>query len=252
MLCRVFFKSPVVRRAAGLAAGALFSIAMLSAQIGTAQESTPSPSPTPGIVGEATADLDCVNSGPVGPDGAPVSPAASFAIDSAQSEARYLAEEELTGRGANTAVGRTNAIIGQIYFDGAGTVLTCSGLAVDLRTLQSDESRRDNYLYNNTLEAERFPVATFFLTAVEGLESPLQDGDSADVVFTGDLTIRETTKAVTWVGTVAREGDIYRVSAATEFDMTEFGLTPPTVGPVISIDEMLRLEIDFVAIPATS
>jgi len=60
-------------------------------------------------------------------------------------------------QGANEAVGQTNSIVGQIYFDDQGMPLACSRWDVDLRTLTSDESRRDNYLRGNTLQTDTYP-----------------------------------------------------------------------------------------------
>ena len=49
-----------------------------------------------------------------------------FVINSETSEARYVVEEELATIGANTAVGRTNAFIGQILLDGESMPAACS------------------------------------------------------------------------------------------------------------------------------
>ena len=103
--------------------------------------------------------------------------AAVYAIVPEESEARYRVQEELAQVGETEAVGKTQAIIGQIGFDADGAPLPCSRFDVDLRTLQSDQSRRDNYLYENTLEAETYPLATFVLRHVEGMEAPLAEGE---------------------------------------------------------------------------
>ena len=82
-----------------------------------------------------------------------------YVINGEPSEARYVVEEELATIGANTAIGRTNAFIGQILVDGESMPASCSRFDVDMRTLVSDSSRRDNYLRGATLQSDQFPIA---------------------------------------------------------------------------------------------
>lgn len=205
----------------------------------TGQEATPAAT-SAGVLDTPVTELDCDDS---------VTPVAtsSYGIVSEESEVRYVAEEELSDIGANTAIGATNAVIGQILFDDAGLPLACSRFDADLRTLQSDESRRDNYLYTNTLETGQYPLATFILTSVEGLPEPLADRQETPIVLIGNLTIHGVTKAVAWEATVTKDGDAIAGSAWTTFDMSDFEIEEPVVGPVISVDETIRLEIDLTA-----
>ncbi|MEA2531409.1 MAG: hypothetical protein QOG89_3053, partial [Thermomicrobiales bacterium] len=122
----------------------------------------------------------------------------------------------------------------------------CSRFDADLRTLKSDESRRDNFLYNNTLQTEQYPLATFILTSVEGLDQPLGK-DKTTFTLVGDLTIHGVTKAVSWEATAKLEDDTLTGTAFTTFNMADFDIQPPKVGPVISLDENVKLEVDITA-----
>jgi polyisoprenoid-binding protein YceI len=128
--------------------------------------------------------------------------------------------------------------------------LACSRIDVDMRTLQSDQARRDNFLYNNTLEAEKYPLATFVLLDVEGLDAPLADGETKDVTLIGNLTLRDTTKVVAWEAEASMDGDNLIVKANTNFDMPDFNITPPRVPMVLALNENVRLEFDMTAAPA--
>lgn len=211
-----------------------------------AQESTPITT-QPGVLSTPAATIDCSDTAT---PSATANVATTYTIVSDQSEARYKAEEELAGTGANTAIGKTNAFIGTIMFAADGNPLACSRFDVDLRTLQSDESRRDNFLYNNTLETGTYPLATFILTSVEGLSGPLVDGQETTFTMIGNLTVHGVTKLVAWDATVTLNGDTITGSATTAFDMPDFNITPPKVGPVLSLDEHVVLEIDITAIKA--
>ena len=220
-------------------------------RLAAAQEVTPTAQPTiePGVVEVEPSMLACaaVGNAPAPTAAASEAPAATFSIVSEDSEARYRAQEELAGRGATEAVGKTNAFIGQILFDDSGLPLACSRFDVDLRTLQSDEARRDNYLYENTLETQQYPLATFVLTEVQGLDEPLSDDDQTTFTLIGNLTVHGVTRLVAWEATATLDGDTLEGSAATEFEMPDFDIEPPVVGPVLSLDETVKLEVDITA-----
>jgi polyisoprenoid-binding protein YceI len=170
-----------------------------------------------------------------------------YEIVSEESKARYLVEEELANIGANTAVGETNAIIGQLLFDDQNTPLPCSTFYVDIRTLVSDEARRDNYLRGNTLQSDQFPLATFVVTSVEDFSVPENDGEETTFVLVGNFTLHGVTQPVAWEVTAKTDGDTITGSANTEFEMPDFNIQPPVVGSVISLDETVRLEVDLTA-----
>ena len=193
---------------------------------------------TAGVLTTPPATLNCPTNG-----AAPAGTATTFTIVSNDSQAGYTAHEELAGRGANTAVGKTNAIIGKVLLDASGKPLACSRFDVDLRTLKSDEARRDNFLYRNTLETEQYPLATFILSRVDGLSKPLADGQSANVTLVGNLTVHGVTKLVAWQATATRSGDTLNGTATTTFNMPDFNITPPKVGPVLSLSETVRLDV---------
>ena len=114
-------------------------------------------------------------------------------------------------------------------------------------TLTSDEARRDNFLYDNTLETGEYPLATFILTGVEGLDAPLTDGEETTLFLVGNLTMHGETKLVTWQATVTRTGDTLAGSAVTTFGMEDFAIEEPAFGPVVSVDETIDLEVDITA-----
>lgn len=222
---------------ATIAAVWVTALAILAVRGAVAQESTP------GVIGTPTAESGCAGD-------APATPAAgqtAFTIVREESAARYRAQEELAGQGAAEAVGETRAIIGTILFDAEGNPQACSRLDVDLRTLQSDEVRRDNYLYSNTLETERFPLATFVLTSVEELEGSLADGEETTFSLVGELTMHGVTNLVAWDVTATRDGDTLSGSAVTRFNMADYNIEEPVVGFVLSVDETIQLEVDITA-----
>ena len=112
------------------------------------------------------------------------------------SEVRYRVREQLVGLSfPNDAVGATSAVEGVIAFDAQGRLPPGdSRFTVDLRTLRSDEARRDNYLRRNTLETDRYPTVTFVPTEARRLPIPFPRSGSVPFELVGDLTVKEATR----------------------------------------------------------
>jgi polyisoprenoid-binding protein YceI len=240
-----FSSSRFITSRIGMAIGmvAVAAPLALAASPALAQDATA----TPGVIGTPVATDSCDLSNPsFVPEGA----AATYVIDSGQSLASYHAEEELAQIGKQTATGSTNAFIGQLAFDSNGLPMECSRFDVDLRTLTSDESRRDNFLYSNVLETGTYPLATFILTSVEGMGGALTDGQEIPVTLIGNLTIHGVTNQVSWDATVKLDGDNITGHATTNFTLDQYNMQKPIVGPVISIADTIQLEVSIVAAKA--
>jgi polyisoprenoid-binding protein YceI len=164
-----------------------------------------------------------------------------------QSEARYRVREQLVGVSLpGDAVGATGAVTGTIAGKADGTIVSAeSRFRVDLRTLKSNEDRRDNFLRRNTLQTDRFPFAEFVPTEARGLSLPLPESGEVQFQLVGDLTIRDVTRQVVWEVTARIEDDEAFGQAKTSFPFATFNLTQPRVPVVLSVEDNIRLEIDF-------
>lgn len=202
---------------------------------------TPAPEGTPVPAGVATAPA----ASPVAASPVPAS-GNVFTIVSEQSEVRYVVRERIAGFNTdNDAVGKTKAVIGQIGFDDAWTLLPNSVWQVDLRTLESDRVRRDNDVKRFWLETDEFPIGTFTVTAVEGLTGAPPESTPIEVQITGDLNAHGVTKSVVWTATVTLTGNTLTGSATTEFTFEDFGMVVPDIAGMVSARNPITLEFDF-------
>ena len=183
------------------------------------------------------------------PSTPPSSGALTLVIDSSASTASYHAQEQLVGRNLpSEAVGTTPGVSGSIVLGTDGSIQSDqSQISVDLSQLTSDESRRDNFIKGNTLQTNRYPTATFVPHSAEGLPIPLPTSGQAAFQLSGDLTVHGVTRPVTWqvsaqFGDASLSGD-----ATTNVNISDFGMTPPKAGPVLSIQDGLTLELTFAA-----
>jgi polyisoprenoid-binding protein YceI len=173
----------------------------------------------------------------------------TLVIDSSASKASYRAREQLVGRSLpSEAVGTSTGVSGALVLAPDGSIVADqSKISVDLSKLQSDESRRDNFIKGTTLQTSRYPMATFVPREARGLPSPLPTSGQVTFQLVGDLTVHGVTRPVTWQVT-AQFGDASVSGAATtNVNLSDFGMTPPKAGPVLSIEDGLTLELAFTA-----
>jgi polyisoprenoid-binding protein YceI len=120
-----------------------------------------------------------------------------------ESELGYRVEEILFGVNT-TAAGRSNQITGSMTID--GTSVTEASFTVDVASITSDESRRDNQFRGRIMEVDQFPEATFTLGAPIDFGAVPAAGEQLTATATGDLTLHGVTRTVTFDVT-AEPGD---------------------------------------------
>jgi polyisoprenoid-binding protein YceI len=181
------------------------------------------------------------------------SPAASPTIGSAeryaiipeQSTATYHVNETFVGQGLSTATGSTSAISGDIFINKTKpSASTIGTITVDISTLTSDRSQRDDAIRGNWLESKKYPTATFVTKRIEGLpDTSYTDGQQLNFKIIGDLTVRTVTKEVTFDATGKVVGDTFTGTAHTTFNMTDFGFDPPSIFGVLKAENGVILDL---------
>jgi polyisoprenoid-binding protein YceI len=175
-------------------------------------------------------------------------------LNSSNSQAQYQTQEQLAGRTLpNTAVGTTTGVSGTIALTSDGQLDPAnSKITVDLTGLKSDASMRDQFVQRNTLQTSQYPNAVFVPTQVSGLASPLPTSGSATFQLSGNLTVHGVTKPVTWTVSVTFNGQQIGGKATAPFTITEFGMSIPKAGPVLSVQDAGTLELDFTNVSLVS
>jgi polyisoprenoid-binding protein YceI len=161
-------------------------------------------------------------------------------------EARYRVREQLARLDfPSDAVGATRTITGSILVNPEGKIVADSSrFEVDLRTLVSDEARRDRFLRRNTLKTDSFPLIVFVPTAVNDLPRA-PTSVPASFQLAGDLTLKGVTRPAIWEVTVKQAGETVVGTATTRFAFSDFGLEVPRVGLLLSVRDTILLEYDF-------
>jgi polyisoprenoid-binding protein YceI len=164
------------------------------------------------------------------------------------SQAGYRVREKLTALPAQSdAVGRTTAVNGQVRVDGAGGGVTATDVRfeVDVAKLQSDETRRDNAIRTRGLETNRFPTATFVSSEPIRLSNRPPVGQKVSVQAVGDMTIHGVTKRVTIPIEAQLSGNRIELVGSYKFPMSDFGIDPPSVANVVTVEPDATLEFQI-------
>jgi polyisoprenoid-binding protein YceI len=175
----------------------------------------------------------------------------TFQIVPEQSEASYQVQEEFFNRPVNffNPIGRTNAIEGefQLNITGNQVQLADNKFAVDLRTLTTDEARRDERIRNEWLESNTYPWAEFKATAIENFPANAVEGQEVPFKIVGDMTIREITKPQTFDVTARLDGNTFTGTATTYLLMQDYGFEPPSILGMLQVTDGVTVTVNFVA-----
>ncbi|MGI8810096.1 MAG: YceI family protein [Acidimicrobiales bacterium] len=201
--------------------------------------------PTVPSTATATATAPAPGAGVASPT---IAPATSDLVGTwrvaAGSEAGYRVREKLAALPAKSdAVGRSPAVTGSVKVDRAGALTaTDATFEVDLTKLTSDESRRDNRIRTDGLQTNQFPKATFVATRPIQLPAETASGQAVKASAEGDLTLHGVTKRVTIPLDVRVTGGKGELAGSLGFPMSDFDITPPSIGGFVTVDPDATLE----------
>ena len=173
----------------------------------------------------------------------------TYRIMPQQSEAFYEVQERLFMLPApSKAVGRTQAITGEFQLMlGPAPRLDANRFRVDLRTLTSDSGRRDRFIREQWLESNLFPFADFIATQAQDLPQRSAEGQEVPFKLTGDMTIHDVTRPLTFDVRAALAGDTLTGTATTFLLMRDFGFDPPEILGAVRVDDGVTLTVRFMA-----
>ena len=163
----------------------------------------------------------------------------------AGSKAEYRVREQLARFNLpNDAVGATESVTGAIVVNADGSFGPGSKLTVDMRTLKTDEPKRDGFVRANTLETERFPNAEFVPRRHKGMPVPLPASGNATFQLIGDMTLHGVTTEQVWDVAATFAGDAVTAKATARFNFAKYKITVPRVFGLLSVDDDIRLELN--------
>lgn len=180
----------------------------------------------------------------------------TFVIIPEQSKASYTVEEEfLAGAleplgidaGFNTAFGWTRMIEGQLSlnFEESPPLLGQNFFIVNLRTLSSDQDRRDEMIQRRFLESNMFPLAEFVATSLENFSPDAKEGELITFTLVGQMTIREITQPFSFEVEAILEDGLLTGTAIGFLTMADFGFDPPSIAGILTVSDPAIITLEF-------
>ncbi len=155
----------------------------------------------------------------------------------------FRIDEELSGVGATTAVGRTPDVTGTVTLDGA--TLSAATFTADLSALTTDDSRRDSKA-RGALNVTEEPLATFTLAAPVDLGAEPQPGDTVAATAVGDLTVNGVTQRVEVpLEAALSTSGLLVVTGSLDVTLADFDVSAPSAPIVLGASDVAIVEIQL-------
>ena len=156
----------------------------------------------------------------------------------------YRIGETFADIGTATAVGRTSDLSAELDFDGA--MITRVVIVADLRTLRSDQSRRDQALRNRGLETDTYPTATFTLSEPIAIGEAALAGGLIEQSVRGTLELHGVANEVEIELTGQLVDGLAVIVGSSEIVLADYEIVPPTNFRVISIEDSGTMEFQII------
>lgn len=156
----------------------------------------------------------------------------------------YRIGETFADIGTATAVGRTSDLTAELDFDGTG--ITRVAITADLRTLRSDQSRRDQALRSRGLETDTYPTATFTLSEPIAIEEAALSGEAIEQSVRGTLELHGVTNDVEIALTGQLVDGLAVIVGSAVIVLADYEIVPPTNFRVISIEDSGTMEFQII------
>ena len=139
-------------------------------------------------------------------------------------------------------VGRTSVVHGTMETRGGSIVAT--NVVVDMRTLKTNDARRDETLRSSRGPVwDEHPYGRFTLGSQPIALDSLKSGSVADVVARGTLRIHDVDRRVEFPLQVQLSGERFQVVGRLRTTMTSFGFDPPSVAGLTTVKNGVTIEV---------
>jgi polyisoprenoid-binding protein YceI len=157
----------------------------------------------------------------------------------------YRVREKLASLPAQSdAVGRTDVVTGQATITASGDTaqVTAASFEADVTTLKSDRDMRDRRIHVMGLESDTYPTASFDLGDPIHVPAAALSGQPVDVTLKGDFQIHGVRKAVEIPAQAVHTDKGIEVLGSLTFPFSDFGMTPPSIGGFVNVENDATLE----------
>ena len=122
-------------------------------------------------------------------------------------------------------------------------------VSADISQFKSDNQRRDNAIRERFLQSSQYPIVEFSPQDIQGLPETYEQGQEITFQVSGDLTIRDVTKPVTFDVKMVGNGDTITGEATTTILMSDYGFGPISIAGILNTEDEVKVLFVFEAQP---
>jgi polyisoprenoid-binding protein YceI len=177
------------------------------------------------------------------PSRQPALPDGRWVIRSSESVVGFRAREKyLSLPVPSEVVGRTSVVRGTM--ETRGGAIDATNVFVDMRTLTTNDSRRDETLRSSRGPLwDEHPYGRFTLGRQPVRLDRLNSGSTVDVVARGALQLHDVDRSVEFPLEVRLSGRRFQVAGRLQTTMTSFGFDPPSVAGLTTVRDGVTIEV---------
>jgi len=160
------------------------------------------------------------------------------------SQAGYRVVEDFVGGLQNfEAVGRGSGLTGSITVD--GTTITTADFVIDVASITSDDTRRDDRFTRLIMNTAEFPTSTF--TLLDPIELGVLPGFNEPVttVAAGELTLRDVTNSVQVDIQAQLTDTAIEIVGSIPVLFSDYGIDNPSIEKIIEVRDEGTVEFQL-------
>jgi len=173
---------------------------------------------------------------------------ATFEIIPGETTATYSINQVLLSEDNRvaTVAGQAGGVEGVFALNYEQPLASQFGLfTANLKLLRSDQPERDEAVWTQWLEADRYPRAAFQPREIRDFPPDARAGEPVRFQLVGDMTIKDVTRQVSWDVTATLKVDRLTGTATTSLRLADFGIPLPTVDGQVAATEGVTVTLDF-------
>ena len=173
----------------------------------------------------------------------------TYTIAANQSYVSYEVQEQFLSKPfPSEAIGKTSSIQGGLALQSTGTpTITALKVTVNLQTLTSDSSHRDDAIKGNWLQSNTYPLATFVVKTPQATSSTYTNGQQVTFKLVGAMTIHNTTHPETFTVQGILDGSTITGIAKSLIYMKDFGFSAPSILGLLTVKDGVTVTFNFTA-----
>ena len=172
-----------------------------------------------------------------------------YRIDPTGSSLTYDIQESIVGREATTATGTTHGIAGDLAINTNDLAESRVGkIVVNVEQFRSDNNLRDARIRQDFLQSHQFPLATFSISQIRGLEGKLAEGETQTFTMDGLVTLRDTSAPATWKVTASLANGTLTATATTMAKLSRFDAGPISITGLVKTSDDVKLTLKLKAL----